>query len=239
TKQIKFGREFVLKGSTSINFLPLGKHTQVHVKGDWKNPGFTGDFAPDYTLENGGFDASWSVMNFNRNLPDQWNGSPSLDLHNAGFGVNLISSVDHYQQNMRSAKYALMFIALTFVVFFFVELLTNKRIHIVQYLLVGVALILFYNLLLSLSEQINFAFAYLIASLATIGLIVSCAYSIFKNKTQTGILVTILVILYLFLYVVLQLEDIALLIGSIGLFIILAGIMYFSRKINWHKPIQP
>jgi inner membrane protein len=135
---------------------------------------------------------------------------------------------------MRSAKYALMFIVLTFVVFFFVEVLTKKRIHPIQYLLVGIALILFYSLLLSISEQLNFAIAYLIASVATIALITVYAHSIFKNKTQTGILALILSILYVFLYIILQLEDVALLIGSIGLFIILAIIMFISKKINWN-----
>jgi inner membrane protein len=137
---------------------------------------------------------------------------------------------------MRSAKYALMFIALTFVVFFFVEIITRKRIHPIQYLLVGIALILFYSLLLSISEQLNFAIAYLTASVATIALIVVYTNSIFRNKTQTGILASILALLYIFLYVVLQLEDIALLIGSIGLFVILGIIMFVSRKINWYKP---
>jgi len=129
-----------------------------------------------------------------------------------------------------------MFIGLTFVVFFFVEILTRKRIHPIQYFLVGIALILFYTLLLSLSEQIGFGGAYLIASVAIIGLITAYAQSIFKNLLQTGMLATMLGMLYVFLYVILQLEDIALLIGSVGLFIILGVIMYFSKKIVWYKP---
>ena len=121
------------------------------------------------------------------------------------------------------------------VVFFFVEILTRKRIHPIQYLLVGFALILFYSLLLSISEQINFGTAYLIASIATIGLITAYTHSIFKNKIQTGALTGMLCLLYIFLYVVLQLEDVALLIGSIGLFVILGTIMFFSLKISWYK----
>jgi len=232
---ITFTGGFSLKGSRAINFIPLGKTTRVDVEGGWNNVSFTGDFAPEYDLGPDGFNASWSIMNFNRNLPSFWMGNPRLALDDSRFGVNLITPVDHYQQNMRSAKYALMFIALTFVVFFFVELLTNKRIHLIQYLLVGIALILFYTLLLSLSEHISFGISYLMASVATIGLIVSYAYTIFRNKTQTFILAGLLIGLYAFLYVTLQMEDIALLMGSIGLFIILAIIMYFSRKINWYK----
>jgi len=113
------------------------------------------------------------------------------------------------------------------------EVLSKKRIHPIQYLLVGIALILFYSLLLSLSEQIGFLTAYLIAAIATIALIVSYSYSIFKSGTETLILTIMLCLLYTFLYVILQLEDIALLIGSIGLFVILGIIMYLSRKVKW------
>jgi inner membrane protein len=149
--------------------------------------------------------------------------------------VNLTDPIDHYLLNMRAAKYALMFIALTFVVFFFVEIMTKRGIHPVQYLLVGVALILFYTLLLSLSEQIGFALAYLIAAVATVGLITAYAASIFRSRKATAILAAILVGLYTFLYTILQLEDIALLIGSIGMFLIIAVIMYVSSKIKWYK----
>ncbi len=232
---VAFSCNFKLKGSGDINFIPVGKTTKVEMSGSWKSPGFIGNFTPEYKLNEKGFTAVWNVLHFNRNIPETWTDNQFDSFQDTSFGVNLIDTVDQYQQNMRSAKYALMFIALTFVVFFFVEILTKKKIHPVQYLLVGIALILFYSLLLSISEQINFGIAYLIASVATIGLIVVYAQSIFKNKMQTGILGFILSILYVFLYVVLQLEDIALLIGSIGLFIILGVIMFFSMKINWYK----
>ncbi len=184
----------------------------------------------------GRFSAKWHILNFNRNIPEVWDNTSSIHYDSsATFGVRLVETVDHYQQNMRSAKYALMFIALTFVVFFFVEVLTKKKIHIIQYLLVGIALILFYSLLLSFSEQTGFALAYLIASIATIGLISAYVYGILKNKIQTGILTAILCLLYTFLFAILQLEDIALLMGSIGMFIILGIIMFVSRKINWDR----
>jgi inner membrane protein len=222
-------------GSGSISFIPIGKNTQVEVEGAWKTPSFIGNFSPDSQIDDN-FTAKWNILHFNRNIPEAWIDEYSYDsFHDSYFGVNLINAVDHYQQNTRSAKYAIMFIALTFVVFFFVEILTKKRIHPLQYLLVGIALILFYSLLLSISEQINFAIAYLIASVATIGLISAYAHSIFKSKMQTGILTTLLCGLYTFLYVILQQEDGALLIGSIGLFVILGVIMYVSRKINFYK----
>jgi inner membrane protein len=232
---IPFSCNMDLNGSKKMDFIPIGKTTKVELSGNWISPGFIGNFSPDYTLNDTGFVATWNILHFNRDIPENWSDKSPNSFYDSSFGVNLISTVDHYQQNMRCAKYALMFIALTFVVFFFVELLTKKRIHPIQYLLVGIALILFYSLLLSLSEQINFGIAYLIASIVTIGLIAVYAYSIFKNKTQTVLLAMMLSGLYAFLYVVLQLEDYSLLIGSIGLFVILGIIMFVSRKINWYK----
>ncbi|MDR1623521.1 MAG: cell envelope integrity protein CreD [Tannerellaceae bacterium] len=234
-KGVSFTCKLNLRGSTSINFIPLGKTTNVHVAGAWNAPGYIGNFSPEPTPSSAGFDATWNILRYNRSIPDAWEDNNMNSFHDSTFGVNLVNTVDHYQQNMRSAKYALMFIALTFVVFFFVEILTKKKIHPIQYLLVGIALILFYSLLLSISEQLSFGLAYLIASIAIIGLITAYTHSIFKNKHQTAMLTVILCLLYVFLYVILQLEDIALLIGSIGLFIILGIIMYFSRKINWYK----
>ncbi len=230
-----FSCKLTLNGSEEINFIPIGRTTDINVSGKWAAPGFIGNFSPQSTIENGSFSAKWHILHFNRNIPEVWSSNTTKNFNEYSFGVRLVETVDHYQQNMRSAKYALMFIALTFVVFFFVELLTKKKIHLVQYLLVGIALILFYSLLLSISEQIGFALAYLIASFATIGLITTYAYSIFKNVMQTGILTVILCLLYTFLFVILQLEDIALLIGSIGMFIILGIIMFVSGKINWNK----
>ena len=232
---VAFECQLNLNGSRSISFIPIGGTTHIEVEGDWKAPGFIGNFSPDYTLTDTGFKASWNVLSFNRSIPESWTDYNSIDFNSSSFGVNLIDTVDHYQQNMRSAKYSIMFVVLTFVVFFFVEMLSKKRIHPIQYLLVGIALILFYSLLLSLSEQINFSMAYLLATIATITLIVSYSYSIFKRLPETVILCLILSLLYTFLYVILQLEDIALLIGSVGLFVILGIIMFLSQKIKWYK----
>ncbi|MDR2497134.1 MAG: cell envelope integrity protein CreD [Tannerellaceae bacterium] len=232
-----FACKFNLNGSSSIDFVPVGKTTEVSLSGAWDSPSYIGDFSPEIIAAENGFEAKWSVLSFNRNIPDSWTDRQGLRQasHFPSFGVYLVEPVDHYQQNMRSAKYALLFIILTFVVFFFVELLTRKRIHPIQYLLVSAALIIFYTLLLSLSEQIAFGGAYLIASLATLSLITAYTYSIFGNKKQTAILSGTLSALYVFLYVTLRIEDIALLIGSTGLFLILAAIMYISRKVNWYK----
>jgi inner membrane protein len=153
----------------------------------------------------------------------------------AAFGVSLLIPVDHYQKSTRSAKYAIMIIVFTFLVFFFVEVLNRTRIHPIQYLLVGLALIIFYSLLLAISEHVNFDFAYLISGIATIALVTFYSHSIFKKAKLTGFTALILFVLYSFIFVILQLEDYALLMGSIGLFVVMAIIMYLSRKINWYN----
>lgn len=252
-----FSSTINMRGSGSINFIPMGQNTKVFVEGDWGAPGFIGNYSPESNIDdkNNHFNATWNVLRYNRSIPDSWTDdnievdysydynrkysssySDYARVNNWSFGVTLIDEVDLYQQNMRSAKYAILFIALTFIVFFMVEVITRKRIHPLQYLLVGIALIVFYSLLLSISEQLGFGLAYLISSVAVIGMITGYAGSIFRNRRQTIVLAIILVLLYAFLYTILQLKDTALLVGSIGLFVILAVIMYFSRHINWYNP---
>jgi len=226
-----------LNGSSSLNFIPIGQHTSVTINGQWPSPSFIGSFSPESTVDKKQFNASWNILSFNRDIPETWSDNNVANLGDNSFGVNLIETVDHYQQNMRSAKYALMFIALTFIVFFFVEIFTRKPIQFFQYVLVGIALILFYSLLLSLSEQIGFAWAYLVSSAVTILITTVYFHSLIKQKSATFILAGIMLILYAFLYIILQVEDFALLIGSIFLFVILGVIMFVSNKIKVRKQV--
>jgi inner membrane protein len=224
-----------LNGSESFRIMPVGKTTSFNLKSEWANPSFEGDILPDERqVTDKGFEANWQILDLNRNYPQQWTGNNSV-FNNAGIGVSLLFPVDIYQKSERSVKYAIMFLALTFVTFFFSEVLNKKRIHPVNYLLVGAALCLFYALLISMAEQVGFGLAYFIASGATISLISIFTGSIFNNF-KIGVLVLIcLIILYSFLYIILQLQDYSLLMGSIGLFIILAILMYFSRRISWEN----
>lgn len=233
TMNFKF--DLALNGSQNIYFTPVGKQTQVQLASNWATPSFKGAFLPDnYEVLESGFNAYWQVLHLNRNYPQQ-----SLDaiynFDDSQFGVDLIIPADYYQKSTRSAKYGILFIALTFLIFFFVEVLNNKRIHPIQYILVGLALVLFFTLLLAFSEHIGFEWAYLAASSATIALIGVYLSNVFKDKKLTLVTVAILVILYGFIYTLLQLEDYALLLGSIGLFIILSVVMVFTRKIDWYK----
>jgi inner membrane protein len=231
---VDFSMTLDLNGSSSLYFIPIGKKTNVSLTSAYKTPSFDGAFITDSnTLDSKGFKANWKVLNLNRNFPQEWTNS-AYNISEAAFGVNLLIPVDHYQKSMRSAKYAIMFILLTFLVFLFTEILNRFKIHPVQYLLVGLALIIFYTLLLSISEHIGFTWAYLISSGAIILLISLYSKTIFKENRLMALLAGILIILYGFLFVILRSEDYALLIGSIGLFIVLCVIMYLSRKIKWY-----
>lgn len=226
-----------LKGSQSISFTPLGKTTKVSLKANWNTPSFDGNFLPEKRhITESDFSAQWQVLNLNRNYSQVLVDYPTTgirDIKDSSFGVNLKMPVEQYQQSMRSTKYAVLIILLTFTVIFFTEIMEKTRIHALQYLLVGLALCLFYSLLLSLSEHIGFGPAYLVASVLTIALVGGYMLGIIKRKKPALIMTGLLVVLYIYVFILIQLETYALLAGSLGLFVILAMVMYFSKKIDW------
>lgn len=225
-----------LKGSSRLYFTPVGKTTEVALQSTWKAPAFDGQYLPDRTanITEKGFDAHWKVLQVSRSYPQCWTDGNNHEIDNSSFGVKLIQPADGYAKTERSVKYAILFIALTFTVFFFIEILQKKQVHPLQYLLVGFALCIFYTLLLSISEYTGFNPAYAIAATATVTLIGTYVWGIFKAfKIAAGFIVS-LAGLYGYIFVLIQLEDYALLFGSIGLFVILAVIMYYSRKIDWY-----
>ncbi|MEM6344217.1 MAG: cell envelope integrity protein CreD [Bacteroidota bacterium] len=238
-RQYSFALDLQFNGSSSLNFIPIGKTTEVALHSNWSNPSFDGAFLPDERDINAeGFQANWEVLHLNRPYPQSFKGS-AAGISQSAFGVNLIIPVDEYQKSMRSAKYAAMFIALTFLIFFFVQILSAVRIHPIQYIIVGLALCIFYILLIALSEHISFMYSYLIASTAIISMITLYAHSISKNIAITRVIGLILVILYTFIYSIIQMQDYALLMGGIGLFIVMAVVMYLSRKIDWYAVKSP
>jgi inner membrane protein len=235
---LPFALNLDLRGSEYLHFLPLGKTTTVYTSSSWKSPSFTGAFLPlTREVNDQGFSANWKVLNLNRPYPQEFSGSIA-GIQPSAFGVNLLLPVDHYQKSTRAAKYAVLFITLTFVVFFFIQIMGRIRIHPVQYILVGFALCMFYTLLISLSEHLRFAWAYLIAASGIVLLISIYAHGAFRNIRLTGILSAIMVLLYGFIFSIIQLQDLALLVGSIGLFLALAVIMYTTRKIDWYQASQ-
>jgi inner membrane protein len=155
-------------------------------------------------------------------------------LSGSEFGLRLLIPADQYQKSTRTAKYGVLIIILAFTALFLVEITTKIRIHPFQYILVGVALIIYYTLLLSLSEQVGYNIAYAIASLATIVLVSMYALSFLKQKSIIFLFTFLMTCFYTFIFVIIQAQDFSLLIGSVGLFLIVGLLMYFSRNIKWY-----
>ncbi len=235
-KIIPFNFDLNLQGSQQVSFVPVGKATNVEIESSWNSPSFFGNFLPDYReVNNKGFKSSWNILQLNRNFPQSWFDDENTNLlREAAFGVDLKLPVDDYQKAIRSAKYALLILGLTFLVFFLTEVLNKKRIHPLQYILVGLALCVFYILLISISEHLDFNKAYLIGSVAVISIITMYASSVIKERKIALLIFSILTALYAFVFVILQLVDYVLLIGSIGLILILAITMFCTRKIDWY-----
>lgn len=236
-QSIDFDFSVALQGSQDLTFVPVGGTTQVNLQSEWPSPSFKGNFLPkNRDVNETGFIADWNVLELNRNYPQSWSGRNMKDKMDASaFGVNLLNEVDDYKKAQRSAKYSVMTIALTFLVFFLVEVINKKRIHPFQYILVGLALCLFYILLVSISEHSNFNLAYAISTFGIVGMISFYALYIIKARKLVIILILTLIGIYGFVYVTLQLADYSLLIGSIGLAVILGLTMYFTRKIDWYN----
>ena len=232
--QLEFSTTVRLKGSGNLSFVPTGKVTRVEASSTWPDPSFTGGYLPDLrSVKDNGFVADWRVLALNRKFPQQWK-EDTMNLTGAAFGVNLIVPVDSYQQTMRCVKYAILIILLTFTAFFLIEWIYQRPIHSLQYVLVGFALCLFYTLLLSFSEYTGFNAAYGIAAVATIGLITWYVSNVLRSAKMSLFILFLLTVQYGFIFTLLQLQDYALLLGSVGLFITLALVMYFSRKIKWN-----
>jgi inner membrane protein len=224
-----------LKGSQRLNFVPSGKTTVVNLSGEWNNPSFDGEFLPESReISEAGFSAKWKVLHYNRPFSQQWN-TADEKLSGSDFGVKLLIPVDQYQKSIRTSKYGQLIIILTFVALFLVEITKRLRIHPFQYILIGVALIIYYTLLLSLSEQVGYNIAYIISSFATVALISFYSVSFLRNKSLVALFTSLLVIFYSFIFIIILQQDFSLLLGSIGLFLIVAALMYFSRKVNWYK----
>jgi inner membrane protein len=236
-----FAFDLGLDGTGGLRFLPFGRETRVALRSTWPDPSFTGAFLPKTRrVGASGFAAAWEVSYFGRSYPQQWRVeeaeqlAPPAALDASAFGVELFLPVDVYQKTERSVKYGVLFLLLTFLTFFLYEAFGRFALHPVQYLLVGAALCLFYLLLLSISEHVAFGLSYAIAAAATIALIGGYSASILAGRGRALLLSGVLAVLYGYLYVLLQAEDYALLLGAVGLFVILAVVMFLTRRIDWY-----
>jgi len=236
--EYSFAINLNLNGTEQIQFSPTGKNTKVNISASWNHPSFCGDFLPqEETIDDQHFEAQWNIFNLSRNFPHISFDHP-LKVEDNFFGVKLFYPVDQYQQSTRSVKYTFLFLSLTFVCFFLIEILSKKLIHPIQYLLIGAGIVLFYLILLSLSEHMAFSIAYIIACSSMILLIAFYTKSALGEFKLTSIVSAVLLILYGFLFINLQLQDYALLVGSIGLFVTLAAVMFFTRKIDWFSALK-
>ena len=233
----RFSFPISLNGSRSFNLTPFAEQTVTHITSNSPNPNFQGNWLPvERKVSDSGFDATWRISYLGRNYPQSWrsDGDVRKAIEASRFGVELTDSVDHYRMADRSVKYASLFILLTFASIWLIEVLAKVRVHPIQYLMLGAGLCVFYLLELSLSEHIAFAVAYAIACLSIIGMTAVYSRVIFPNERRSAVVATCVTALYGYLFVLLTNEDYALLIGSIGLFVILAGIMYATRRVDWY-----
>lgn len=254
-RENKFNFKLNLNGSRLLAFLPFASEMNVDIKSDWANPSFEGAFIPaDKSVTKSGFTATWKILELNRNygqfgfdnFMSSGEDAPNLIFANdrispennlGAFGVNLIMPVDQYQRTTRAAKYGVLFVILTFVTFFFFELLRKKYVHPLQYLIVGFAIMLFYLLLLSLAEYLLFDLAYAISAVVITLMVMLYAGAIFANRKYGIVVGLILFMLYAYFYTLLQLQLYSLLFGSIGMVVMLSVIMLLTR--NLHKENQP
>jgi inner membrane protein len=233
-----FSLDLDLGGTQSIHYLPLGDTTEVSMKSSWSSPSFVGTHLPETrTITDDGFTASWRVASLGRTLPSRWTTKtlPGAVHDPASFGVSLFVPVGVYQMTDRATKYAVLFIGLTFVTFFLFEVLVRLRLHPLQYLLVGFANILFYLLLLSLSEHVGFGASYFVSAMASTGLVGFYSSSILHGWRRTLLVVAMLSVLYGFLYLTLRAESLAMLAGTIALWLGLGLVMYLTRHIDWYS----
>lgn len=232
---------FSLLGTSRLDITPIAQEANIKISSDWPHPSFIGDFLPiTRSINKSGFSAQWQTNLFATNIINKFERCNSTYDCNEVFsknnmGISLIEPVDNYSQTNRAIKYGILFIGLTFFGFFLFEMTKKLAIHPIQYGFVGVSLALFFLLLLSLSEYIGFALAYLCSAIACISLISFYTTSILSSKKQGALFTALLSLLYIMLYILLNAEDYSLVMGSILVFIILGSAMVITRNLDWYK----
>jgi len=234
-----FALNLLLRGTQQLSIAPLGRETHVSLSSDWPHPSFVGDFLPaERQVDQHGFSARWQTSYFSTNLAEHFRQCAARvechSYHQARFGVSLIDPVNHYVKSDRAIKYGFLFIALTFAGFFLFEILKRLQVHPIQYGLVGLALAIFYLLLVSLSEHIGFALAYLISAIGCVSLIGFYVSHVLQSLSRAAGFTGGLALLYALLYGLLSAEDYALLMGSLLIFALLGGFMALTRRVDWY-----
>jgi len=234
-----FSFRIMIRGAGSVSILPLSASTTAQISADWPAPSFHGFCLPDdHQISEEGFSARWNCSSLSSGIPVKWDEDMIFDeysLSSSYIETDFINVHDHYGQNERAAKYAILFILIPFIALFLFEHFFDRRIHIIQYILAGIANVIFYLLLLSLSEHISFNLSYLISSVSVTLMLCLYTFSILKKDKKAWYLAPVMISVYLFLFVTLQSEDWALLIGAAGVFVITGFIMFITRKIDFYQ----
>jgi inner membrane protein len=226
-----------IQGGQLVRFMPVGQDTHVEISADWASPSFQGSFLPGSSnITDSSFDAVWDINYLSRDIPLFWKneGGNDSDYADSMFGVNFFRAIDTYSLNTRAVKYAILFLIVPFLTLFLLEVFVRKRIHPVPYLLSGIGNVIFYLLLLSLSEQMLFFLAYTLAALSVTAMMTLYSRSLLSSWNNSWYMGLVMSISYILLYAVLNAESYALLIGSIGAFVIVGLVMFLTRKLNWY-----
>jgi inner membrane protein len=241
TAPVDFAIPLDVNGSGGIYFAPFGVKNEAELKSNWADPGFRGAFLPsERSVRPDGFNAKWQISYYGRDYPQQWTSRTGNDRFNSStvrssmFGAELLSILDAYRYVERSIKYGVLFFVLVFTTFFLFEMTARQKIHPFQYLMVGAALCIFYLVLLSVSEFLGFSWAYLIATVSATALITWYCRFFLGGGARTLMVGAGLAGVYTFLYITLRQQDYALLMGSIALFLVLALVMFVTRRVDWY-----
>ncbi len=230
-----FSFDLELNGSSALNFVPAGGETEVSAQSDWPHPSFQGNFLPDTrTISDKGFEASWKIPRLARGQSQTLHvANPTNLMGSTQFGVSFFQPVKFYSLAERALKYAQGFLAIVFFAVFILEIQSKRRVHWIQYLFVGFALVIFYLVLIGTAEHIGFEAGYLAASAATSALVGTYIGTVTNSLSRGGQIFAIIAIIYALLYLLLRVEDYALLIGSIAAFLMLAAVMFATRDVDW------
>lgn len=237
---IQFDLSMPLLGMESLDFVPIGNKSQISIIADWPHPSFKGKYLPlQSNIDASSFSAQWQTSYFTTNIAQLMSQciyrAKCDELKSRSLGVNLIDPVDHYLKSHRSINYAFLMIVLAFACFFILEIIRKQPIHPIQYGFVGLALALFYLLLLSLSEHLGFNMAYGISASASTVLLTYYVASMLNNKIHTIVFATALSSLYALMFILLGAEDYALLLGSLLIFSVLSLIMLMTKNLDWYS----
>jgi inner membrane protein len=236
-QRAQFSFPLSLNGSLGVYLTPFAQNTIVELQSNYGHPSFQGNWLPvERSVSDAAFRAKWSIPFLGRNYPQAWKAEVGMrkEIDGSRFGVELVNPVDYYRMAEGSVKYAGLFILLTFATLWLIEVLAGVRVHPIQYLLLGGALCLFYLLELSLSEHLGFPLAYTVASFSVVALVAGYSVVVLHHIRRALFVIAVVSLLYAYLYILLMNEDYALLIGSVGLFLILAAIMYATRRVDWY-----